>query len=368
MMIVRTVSIAFFLLIAALPSLVVYAQDKATHRWIRPDHAADEAVWGIDSGIVFSLWPYGLEKRDQRPYGGGPRGLIRVGYQYGDETYMINFLAIEPVVNGKMEFSEISPSAVDGVWGKLLWASDGPEPGSYYPTARARGVVSQVDKAEKPVEELSVYVFMEHFTNGAAPYLKLSIRSDRPEELCVQVFNHEDSAPMERCAITATMGNYSRLRRIHLKSGVVQSTQFYAGFDDIDFIEKASYPIDQLLEDADGYLWALATGDEAMEQLSAWPDDSLARTKMNWKYRPPFKLTQYWKKEKRSADPSLSVRVNGRARYWSGGSRNVSHYMRIPGGPSFENFELREKYIPGQRFFYGLSRKTPEELVESLSP
>src|SRR3546814_13674254 len=57
-----------------------------------------------------------------------------------------------------------------------------------------------------------------------------------------------------------------------------------------------------------------------MAQLSAWPDDSLAQTKMNWKYRAPFKLTQYWKKEKRTADSSLSVRVNGRARYWSGGT------------------------------------------------
>src|SRR3546814_17259692 len=76
-----------------------------------------------------------------------------------------------------------------------------------------------------------------------------------------------------------------------------------------------------------------------MAQLSAWPDDSLAQTKMNWKYRAPFKLTQYWKKEKRTADSSLSVRVNGRARYWSGGTRDVSRYMPIPGGPSFENFE-----------------------------
>ena len=367
MMIVRTATIAFFLL-ATLPSLVVYAQDTATHRWIRPDHAVDEAVWGIENGIVFSLWPYGLENREQRPYGGGPRGLIRVGYQYGGETYMINFLAIEPIVGGKIEFSEISPSVVDGHWGKLLWAGDGPEASSYYPTARARGVVSQVGDAEQAIEELSVYIFMERFVHGAAPYLKLSIRSDRREELCVQVFHREGSASMDRCAITATMGNYSRLRNLYLKSDVVQSTQLYAGFDGIDFIEKDSYPIDQFVEDRDGYLWALATGDETMEQLHDWPDDSLARTKMNWKYRPPFKLTQYWKKEKPTADPSLSIRVNGRARYWSGGSREVSHYMRIPGGPSFENFELREKYVPGQRFYYGLSRKTPEELIKrSLS-
>lgn len=362
-MMVRRRSLCFFLF-ATLQALVVHAQDTTTPGWIRPDNAADKAVWGIENGIVFSLWPYGLENREQHPYGGGPRGLIRVGYQYGDETYMMNFLAIEPVVDGKMEFSEISPSKVDGIWGKLLWAGDGPEAGSYYPTARTRGVVSQIGGTGQPVEELAVYVFMEHFANGAAPYLKLSIRSDRPEELCVQVFHREGSALMDRCSITATMGNYARLRRLHLKDTVVQSTQLYAGFDGIDFIEEDSYPVDRFVEDTDGFLWALATGDETMEQLSAWPTDSLALTKLNWKYGVPFKLTQYWKKEKKAADPSLSVRVNGRARYWSGGTRDRSRYMPIPGGPSFENFELREKYIRGQRFYYGLSRKTPEELIE----
>src|SRR3546814_96336 len=225
---------------------------------------------------------------------------------------MINFLAIGPVVDGKMEFSEISPSKVDGIWGKLLWASDGPEAESYYPTARTRGVVSQIRGTEQPVEELTVYIFMEHFAHGAAPYLKLSIRTDRPEELSIEVFHREGSAQMDRCAITATMGNYPRLRHLHLKDGVVKSTQLYAGFDGIDFIEKESYPIDQFVEDNDGYLWALSTGDETMAQLSAWPDDSLAHTKMNWKYIAPFKLTQNEKKEKRHATSSLSVRLNER--------------------------------------------------------
>ncbi len=29
----------------------------------------------------------------------------------------------------------------------------------------------------------------------------------------------------------------------------------------------------------------------------------------------------------------------------------------------FENFELREKYVPGQRFYFGLTRKTAGELL-----
>jgi len=354
----RTIAIVVF---GALVGLAARAQELVNPGWIRPDDGSADAVWGIKNGIVFSLWPYGVENNGHR-YGGGPRGLIRVGYEHEGRVYMINFLAIEPVVDGKMEFSEISPSAVDGIWGKLLWAGDRPTPGPYHPSAKTRGVVSRI--GDSAVEELSIFIFMERFANGAAPYLRLSIRSDRPEELGVQVFNHDNSASMDRCAITATMGNYPRLRRLHLKNRVVRSEQLYAGFDGIDFIEKESFSGSDMLEDKEGNRWVFATGNEPMEQLLAWPDDSLAKTKLNWKYRPPFKLTQYWKKEKGDADPSLVVRVNGRARYWSGGSRDTSHYMRIPGGPSFENFELREKYIPGQKFYYGLTRKAPDEIVD----
>lgn len=340
------------------------AQETPTHRWIQPAYVHSAAIWGIENGLVFSLWPYGLENSNEQPFGGGPRGLIRVGYHYEGKTYMMNFLAIEPVVDGQMEFSEISPSAVDGHWGKLFWASDDADAGGYYPTAQARGVVRQVTDGDNPVEELAVYVFMERFANGAAPYLKLFIRSDRPEELGVQVFDHEEGEPMDRCAITATMGNYPRIRNLHLQDAVINANELYAGFEGIHFIEKESYPMNRMIDDKKGSLWVLASGDESMEQLAAWPDDPLAHARSNWKYRAPVKFTQYWRKEKQEADPSLRVRVNGRARYWAGGSHDVSRYMAIPGGPSFENFELREKYTPGQQFYYGISLKTPDELID----
>ena len=34
----------------------------------------------------------------------------------------------------------------------------------------------------------------------------------------------------------------------------------------------------------------------------------------------------------------------------------------IPGGIAFENFELRERFYDGQRFVFGITPKTPEEL------
>lgn len=330
--------------------------------WIRPDNAKAPAVWGHRNGIVFSLWPAAIES-EKDGLGGGPRGLIRVGYESMGKIYHINFVAIEPVVEGKMEFSEISPSRVDGKWGKLMWAGGSENAGSFYPTAITRGVLSSPDPRNPKVEQLSVYVYMEQFLNGAHPYLKLSIRNDRPEEICFEIFNHENSAPMERCALTATMGNYARLRLLYLKDKIVDSRPLYRGFDNIDFIEKEGYPAKQLLQDENGDFIAVATSDESFEQLASWPQEPRYFGKSSWRYRPFFKVTQYWRKESSNYDPSLHVRVNGRAKYWGGGSGNKSHYVDIPGGPSFENFELREKYYPGQKFYFGISRKTPQEII-----
>ncbi len=158
--------------------------------WIRPVNEKSPAVWGIHNGIVFGLWPFDIESAGEKKEG-GPRGLIRVGYEFMGHVEKINFIAVEPVVNGKMEFSEISPSLVDGKWGKFMWAGDSANPGRYYPSAISRGVITHPDSQHPDVEELSVYVFMEQFLNGAHPYLKISIRNDHPEELRFEIFTEK---------------------------------------------------------------------------------------------------------------------------------------------------------------------------------
>ncbi|MCL4640545.1 MAG: hypothetical protein M5Z89_16225 [Olivibacter sp.] len=337
---------------------------RAQTRWIRPNDVHDVAKWGIRQGIVFSLWPYGLEDA-HAIYGGGPRGLIRVGVERSGKIYLLNFLAIEPLVDGKIEFSEISPSSVDNRWGKIMWASDHPNPTAFYPTANCRGVISHPDDARPELEELSIYVFLEKYHSGAHPYLKLSIRSDRPDELAIQLFNREDSKQMDYCNITATMGNYARLRSLHLKEGAIDSRVLYKGYNGIDFIEKESYPASSMLRSLDGSYFAFATGNEDIEALKAWPVDSLAKSKLGWRYRPPLKFTQYWRSEQNNgSDNRLMVRVNGRYRYWSGGSRDSTHYMKIPGGAAFENFELRQPYQSGQKIFFGISERTPQEILD----
>jgi hypothetical protein len=197
-----------YLLLASGCVLPAEAQRPASKiAWIRPDNANSPAVWGIRNGIVVGLWPAPLE--NSKPGAdGGPRGLLRVGYEFHGIIYHINYIAVEPVVHGKMEFSEISPSRVDGEWGKFLWASDTAVSKGFFPAARCRGKISHPDAQHPETEELSFYVFMEQFLNGAWPFLKLSIRSDRPEELGLEIFSRKGSAEMERCALTATMGNF----------------------------------------------------------------------------------------------------------------------------------------------------------------
>ncbi len=322
--------------------------------WIRPDHLSDAAVWGIENGIVVGLWPAAVEPV-RKGADGGPRGLLRIGYSSGGSEYLINFIAVEPVVNGEMEFSEVSPSRVDGKWGKFMWAADSTESGRFSPGALTRGIIRHPDTAHPDIEELSIYVFMEAFLDSARPYLRLSIRSDRPGELGLQIFNETGSAQMERCALTATMGNYSRLRLLYLKDETIRSGVLYKGYNGIGFADRDPYPARQMFRNGRGDFFVAAESDESFASLADWPQDSAYVKRSGWRYRPFYKLTQYWRTPASADSASLQVRVNGRARYWAGGSDDPSKYVPLPGGVAFENFELRERYRPGQIFYFGLT-------------
>jgi len=334
----------------------------AVSRWIRPENDKSSPVWGIHNGIVVGLWPAALEKTGQNTEG-GPRGLLRIGYEFKGKVYLINFIAIEPVVDGDMEFSEVSPSAADGKLGKLIWASGSRVKNRFSPHANTRGLITHPDPLHPATEELSLYLLMEKFKDGAAPYLKLSIRSDKPGELGLQIFNYKNSAVMERCALTATMGNYSRLRLLYLKNKIVDSRELFKGYNDIEFAEKEPYPASQMLKTKNGDPIVLAESNETFEQLAGWPQTPPYLARQNWRYRPSFKLTQYWRVDAGGYDPSLMVRVNGRAKYWAGGTADKQNYIDVSGGPAFENFELRENYHGGQRFYFGLSLKSAKELI-----
>ncbi len=295
--------------------------------WIRPGDPKGALVWGRRDGIVFGLpSPGGMP---------GPRGLIRVGI-YDRNTgrpLLINFIAFEPVVGGKKGFSELEMSSLDGARGKRLWV-EGPVPGS----------ISNIESRE----ELKVVVACEKFRNGARVSAEICLRSDRPEEIIFSVRAEPESAPIQEATLTATMGNYERLRCLWLENRMVSSKALYRGYQGNGFVEKDPYPLGELARSAEGDVWIAATSDEENPAQVPIPD------KPWWQYKGP-RLTQYWRVPGDSVERDLRVRVNGRRVYWA--SRR-----EIPGGISFENFEIRQSYRPGQRSIFGLTRKGPREL------
>ena len=76
-----------------------------------------------------------------------------------------------------------------------------------------------------PVEQLTVRIEVEPFTtNDARVYVIARMRSDAPDEIAFSVYQHEDSAPVEELTLTATMGNYERLRHLWLRGRIVEGT------------------------------------------------------------------------------------------------------------------------------------------------
>lgn len=329
----------------ALPQPPVQAQStSATNsQWIRPQNPGDPLIWGRKDGIVFGL-----------PSKGGllgPRGLIRVGVISATtgKPELLNYIAIEPVVLGpgtrfsRMAFSELEPSRMDpGLRGKRLWV----DPGTSASSAASRGELRTFPNQDGPIERLSVQIDVERFTaNNAHVYLIASIDSDHPNELRLAVHQHTDSPAIEELTVTATMGNYERLRQLWLNDRIVNSHDLYSTYIGDAFVEHENYPLDEMLRTADGDAIALCTSDEAA------PSDVPVIGAEHWRYRLP-KLTQYWRVPAHDLQPDLRIRVNGRRVYWA------SHDP-LPGGVAFENFEVRQRYLPGQVFIFGVTGKAP---------
>src|SRR5262245_41458253 len=174
--------------------------------WIRPEGAEAPLIWGRRDGIVFGLPSKGGLR--------GPRGLIRVGIvdRESGKPLLINFIAFEPVTAapgkdggpsraGRKGYSELERSALDGVPGKRRWVS-GPAAGAL--------------ATEDGVEVLEVSVACEAFENGAQVSAAVRIRADRPEELLFAVTARAESTPIVEATLSATMGNYGRMRRLWL--------------------------------------------------------------------------------------------------------------------------------------------------------
>lgn len=314
------------------------------HRWIRPGAEDQRPLWGIRGGIQAALWPASVEGAGL----GGPRGLLRIGYPIlngGKDIGLVNFIAVEPIVRERRGFSELERSDSDGLPGRVFWTGE-TAPTSAVPDP---GTLRSADG----VERLSVRVHIERFASGAQPLLDLEFRADRPGEMRLTVSSAPGSLPMEYCVITATMGNYARLRHLWLRDGVVQPRELWPDFRGNEFTSEAFFPRERFFCMPCGDLVVCAASDEADPRST--PPDPVAPW---WAYRGSFPLTQYWRKPKEQGDnPGLKARVNGRQVYWA-------THNPIPGGLSYENFDLMEPFREGQAFVFGLTRRSPADIAQ----
>lgn len=271
-------------------------------QWIVPEKPEAEPVWGIQGGISFGLWPTG-----------GPKGLFRIYTPYLGQPRlrMINYVAVEPVVKGKRGYSELEE----------------------------RTMTATECKVEKG--ELRVRVALDEFQNGAKPVIEVRIHKDRPFEISFRVHGEK----MDSCILTATMGNYARLRYLWLAGEVVDSRKLWpdAKLDGWGFAPHQEWKAEKMLASKKDVIVA-ATPDEE----KAVYDKSVPEW---WRYegKPG---TQYWRT---AARKDLVVRVNARKTYW--GDQGP-----IPGGLSYENFELEAPFEDGQEFVFGVIADPPRKL------
>jgi hypothetical protein len=326
------------------------AASSFSSSWIQPAAPGDPLIWGRKDGIVFGLpSPGGMR---------GPRGLIRVGVisPTTGKPELLNYIAVEPVVLGpgsrdsRMAFSELEPSRLDldehgaGEHGKRLWVDL-----SSYDKANLPAGTLQTFPGERnrpAIERLSVQIDVERFSaNGAHVHVIASIDSDHPDELRLSVYQDSDSPAIEELALTATMGNFERLRRLWLHRCVVDSRELMGNYTGDAFDDPPDYPLRDMLRTGDGDAIVFAATNE--ENPSSFPGTRNG----HWHYPLP-KLTQYWRIAAHDIQPELRVRVNGRRVYWA------SHDV-VPGGIAYENFDVRQRYVPGQTFIFGITDKSP---------
>lgn len=298
--------------------------------WLGPDHVAPaEPRWGHADGIQIGLSPIP-----------GPRGLVRVFTPYlGQPTdRLLNFLAFEPIPRGASErgYSELEASTLDsGRRGKRFWSSNSIDDEA--PRMPDRPVPGRVETVDG-IPRLSVVVHSEQFDNGARVAARFEFRADRPHEFAVETYNLPDSVELDAFIVTATMGNFARLRRLRLRDEIVTPDGLWPGFDGVHFAEHRTFGLDRLQRTASGGVTVAAEPDEP-DPSSADYEASVAA---HWHYTGDAAV-QTWESD--DPHPALVACVNARRVYWASEAP-------IPGGAAFENVELIEPFRQGARYIF----------------
>lgn len=299
-------------------------------RWLRPApvDGAREPRWGHPQGLQLGLHPLR-----------GPRGLLRIFTPYLGQPRerLLNFIAVEPIPAGATErgYSELERSRLDDAPGLRMWTADDASDATPRDARDpARGTVSVIDG----VETLTVDVLVEPFANGADVWVRVVFRADRPHELSVAAYRRDSSVELDACVLTATMGNWARLRTLHLAGGrEATAGRLWPDYRDIHFADHAVFGVDELVREGDEVVVS-ATPDEAEPHRAEYAPG----TKEHWHYLGD-RAVQTWRVSE--PDPRLVAQVNGRHTYWMSEAA-------IPGGIAFENFELVEPFRQGRAFTF----------------
>jgi len=310
--------------------------DAVAADFVRPADAGGPLVYGVKNGIAVAIHPFGLDHRER----GGPRGLIRVGYQQDGKYHLINYIAVEPVVDGIQGLSELEKSG-DGQRGKQFWVGDSLDDGGVGKSGNVAGRIEETPAGQV----LKFFLHVEPFANGARPVIEVSLFEKFPNRVRFNTYSGPGGKKQQRCVLTATMGNQSRCRFLWLRSEAVFAPNLYSGYLGTDFVEKGAFRLSDLWQTKAGDVVAAISPDE-FEPREVWPLPT-----DGWHHDGPW-MAQFWIKRKGTYDQSLHCRVNGRRVYWAG-------KVPIPGGIAYENFELREDFRPGQEVWFGYTTQSP---------
>jgi hypothetical protein len=338
--IVRPVTISFMLAALVLGLGIFHLKPSSGSgkqpEMIRPSDPDGPMIYGFKGGIALALYPNALNNWPD----GGPRGLIRVGFEENGTLELLNYIAVEPVANGEYGFSELENGG-DGKPGKRFWVGSGPNDGGIGRDGDHRGTV--IDTPEGRALQFVIHV--EDFANGTKPEVEVTLFQKYPDRVRFRTSLRPGSTRPQRLTLTATMGNKERCRNLWLDDKAVYAPALFAGEHGDDFFERGLYPVSTLHKTAEGDVVAAITPDE-FEPREAWPFPNDA-----WHHAGSWRST-YWIKRAGAFGSDLSCRVNGRAEYYK-------TTMPLPGGIAFENFEFREGYRHAQETWFGCSNKSP---------
>ena len=308
--------------------------------------AKDMPIWGMRDGLRISI----VKTR-------GPQGLIRLHAPYLSipDTRVINFISIEPSVRGpegggaeERGQSEMEPSRFrKGEQGLSFFASNTKK--SYKSEGLPpTGVLS------KDGQRLHIFIHTEPLKNGARPVVEIIFHKQFPKTIELRTYAAAKSKQMEFCTLSATMGNLTILRRLRVEVGVAHAEKMWASEepDPMRFYTWRHWTYDQCMKLPDGRPYAYAFSN--FTDAAKIPYGPKLRGKY-WHYTGTM-TGQFWCGE---ADPETTIGVNARDRYWKS-------LQPIPGGPSFENYEMRAPYKSGRRFWFGIIEASPQVDVKKL--